>query len=172
MSLHDIIKINQLVRGRIDIDGFEEWYRQLSTHQQLALINCLYMFAYQAGADEHTWAEALSLAEPGSDLVIAQNIKSFHVAELGLHLSGDFDSWLKNLSEDYRYTTFVILVYLFGVAEGSVFRNETINSCNHWWHRNLLDSRVVEAILGDPEYYRTSIKDDAVITRPCNPTAA
>ena len=163
MSLHEIIKINQLVRGRIDIDGFKEWYRQLSTHEQLDLINYLHEFAYQAGANDHTWADVLSLAELGRDVVIAQNIKSFHVAELGLHLTGDFHSWLENLSEDDRYTTFVILVYLFGLAEGSVFRNETINSCNHWWHRNLLDSRVVEAILGDPEYYRTSMKDDAVI---------
>jgi hypothetical protein len=172
MPLQDVIKINQLVRGRIDIEGFKQWYGQLATQERLGLMNCLHEFAYQAGVNDYIWADALSLAGFGNDGVIAQDIRSFHVAELGLHFSGDFYSWLENLSEDDKYTTFVILVYLFGVAEGSVFRNETITSCNHWWHRNLLDARVVEAILMDPEYYRTSMRDDAMIVRPCNPTAA
>ena len=172
MSLQNVIRVNQLVRGRIDIEGFKDWYSQLSTQEQHDLINCLHEFAYQAGANEQTWAKALTLAGLGNDVVLAQNIQSFHVLEIGLHLTGDFRRWTEDLSDDDRYASFIILVYLFGVAEGSVFRNETMDSCNHWWHRDLLDSRVVEAILRDPEYYRTSMKDDAMITRPCNPTAA
>jgi hypothetical protein len=58
---------------------------------------------------------------------------------------------------------FTFAVYLFGLAEGRVFAREAKESCNHWWHRDLLDPRVVAAILNDPHYYRTSLKDDEPI---------
>ena len=165
MSLPDVIRINQLIRGRINIEGFKQWYAQLSPDEQRVLITRLHEFTYQAGVNEHTWAEALSSAGLSGDIPIVVDIKSFHLTEIGLHFSGDFHQWLEDRPDDDRYLTFVILVYLFGVAEGSVFRNETVDSCNHWWHRNLMDSRVVDAILSDPEYYRTSMKDDQRITR-------
>jgi hypothetical protein len=38
-------------------------------------------------------------------------------------------------------------------------------SCNHWWHRDLLDDRVVEARLADPTFYNTSMKDDGGIKK-------
>jgi hypothetical protein len=31
-----------------------------------------------------------------------------------------------------------------------VFHNETVASGNHWWHRDLLDPRVVDNIITDP----------------------
>jgi hypothetical protein len=162
MSLQDVIKINQLVRGRIDLESFNEWYAQLPPHEQRDLISFLHEFAYQAGVNDKTWAEALSFAGLGSDTDVVRDIKSFHLP--GLQLTTDFRRWLAERSDDDRYTTFVILVYLFGVAEGTVFRNETLDSCNHWWHRDLLNPLIVEAILSDPQYYWTSMKDDERIT--------
>jgi len=58
-----------------------------------------------------------------------------------------------------------LLVYLFGYAEERIYSRETEEWCNHWWHRDLLDERVVNDLLADPEYYRTSMKDDQRIKR-------
>ena len=95
---------------------------------------------------------------------LVDNIKSFHLTEIGLHDWTGFNSWLRGLSVQDKNATFLVAVFLFGVAEGTVFRNETVASCNHWWHRDPLDARVVDAIRNDPEYYRTSMKHDASIT--------
>jgi hypothetical protein len=56
-------------------------------------------------------------------------------------------------------------VYLFGTAEGRVYQGATREGCNHWWHRDLLDERVVQALLNDPQYWRTSMKDDDQIKK-------
>lgn len=70
------------------------------------------------------------------------------------------DQHWTQLAEHERFTVFTMAAHLFSVAEGRVFRAETKAGCNHWWHRDLLDDRVAQAILNDPEYYNTSMKDD------------
>jgi len=52
-------------------------------------------------------------------------------------------------------------IYL--ASRQKVFHNETVASGNHWWHRHLLDPRVVGNITTDPEDYRSSMKQDASI---------
>lgn len=44
-----------------------------------------------------------------------------------------------------------------------MYRGESPEYCNHWWHRDLLDERVVQDLLNDPRYYVTAMKDDARI---------
>jgi len=163
VSPEETIKINQLIRTRIDIEGFNTWYRDLSPNRQDPLISTLFEFAYQAGVDAATWKESAIIGGFTDHVALVESVKSFHLTEIGLHDWTGFNSWLGSLSAQEKNTTFLIAVVLFGVAEGNVFRNETIASCNHWWHRDLLDARVVDAILNDPEYYRTSMKDDASI---------
>jgi hypothetical protein len=41
-----------------------------------------------------------------------------------------------------------------------VYRGESKECCNHWWHRDLLDERVVRDLLSDPHFYLTAMKDD------------
>jgi Family of unknown function (DUF5958) len=163
MSLADTIRINQLIRGRIDFDTFDSWYTSLSPDERSSLISTLFFFAYQAGVDEATWQQAATIGEFGHHAELVRNVKSFHLTDIGLHDGAGFDLWLETLSPNDKNTTFRIGVFLFGVAEGNVFRNETAASCNHWWHRDLLDVRVLDAIRNDPEYYRTSMKHDAPI---------
>jgi hypothetical protein len=163
MSLEETIKINQLIRARIDIEGFNTWYRDISPKKQDSLITTLFHFAYQAGVHDDTWEQAAIIGGFADHAALVENVKSFHLPEIGLHDWSGFNSWLSSLSAQDKNTTFLIAAFLFGVAEGNAFRNETVASCNHWWHRDLLDARVVDAILNDPEYHRTSIKHDASI---------
>jgi uncharacterized protein DUF5958 len=171
VSVKDRIKIHQLIRERIDVDAFETWYADLSIGDQQSLIKTLFLFAYRAGVTDATWEQAGSLGGFAGRATLIDRIKSFHLTEIGLHDWIGFDSWLGGLSSHDKHATFLVSVYLFGVAEGNVFRNETVASCNHWWHRDLLDPRVVDDIITDPEYYRTSMKQDASIKNRFIPEA-
>jgi hypothetical protein len=162
LELADIIRVNQLVRNQIDFEGFQEWYDSLSVPEQTALITSLFNFAFQAGTEEEIYEEALNAASLDLENPLVVQAKSFHKPYRFLNLF-EMDPWLTQLDKVERFTVFKMCVYLFGTAERKVFQGETKESCNHWWHRDLLDERVVQALLDDPQYWRTSMKDDDLI---------
>ena len=49
-----------------------------------------------------------------------------------------------------------VAVFMFGLAEGRVFAAEMKASCNHWWHRDLLNPAVVQSLLNNPNPSGTS----------------
>jgi len=159
LELPDLIRINQLIRTHIDFDQFKQWYDVLAVPQQCALITKLCEFAYQAGFTPATYQEALAEAGLEASDPLIKKAASFHkpYAYLDLH---SLHYWAVELTDIERFTVFRKFVYLFGKAEGNVYKHETKEGCNHWWHRNLLDERVVHAILSNPRYYYTSMKDD------------
>jgi Family of unknown function (DUF5958) len=160
LELAEIIKVNQLVRDRIDFRGFEEWYEALSIPQQIALINTLFDFAYEAGVSENIWNESLPLTNFQNENELVVQLKLFHNDEIHTHSWSDYKRWIKELTDTERFNVFKIAIYLFGTAEGRVFKSESKTYCNHWWHRDLLNTRVVESILNDSSYYATSMRDD------------
>ncbi len=158
LELAEIIRVNQLVRGEIDLAGFMSWYEQLSPPEQHALTYSLVDFAYQAGVDDSVWSEVLSAAHLESHAQLCVQVKS---SLEGIFRDWSmFRGWLQQVSAPEMFLVFTLAVYLFGVAEGKVYRNEKKEWCNHWWHRDLLDERVVKDILRDREFYMTSMKDD------------
>lgn len=164
MDLPDLIRMNQLVRGRIDYPAFEAWHLSLPREQQNELLHQIFTCALQAGTDESTVAEALTLSGlPADDMVvrdlIARDSKGFPRWDglCRIHASTDNIERLKALR---------FCVHHFGVAEGRVFRQETKEGCNHWWHRDLLDERVVQALLNNPKFYMTAMEDDDEIQNP------
>ena len=151
--------MNQLVRTHIDFDGFVAWYNALSLTEQIALMRELNENAGQACFPQAPpYEEAGAVAQLQADEPLIILAKSF-ASGLSLPLRMTVDTWLFTLSEEDRLTVFRFFVYLFGTAERKVRCDSS--SCNHWWHRDLLDARVVEDLLNDPQYYKTSIKDDA-----------
>ena len=159
LDLAEMIRINQLVRGKIDLAGFTAWYEQLSFTGQRALIASLIFFAEQArGLNDADWNEALATTNLERTNPLFENRAAF-LRKLVTEMD-DFDDWLAQLSNADRFAVFTFLVHLFGVAEGKIYRNEQKDWCNHWWHRDLLDERVVHDILNDPKFYMTSMKDD------------
>jgi len=163
IELADEIRLNRLIRGRLDFEAFTSWYRSLIPNQQACLVSTLREYAYEAGVDDGVYAEALQ----GAGLIAAD--PAVQQAQ-GILRQTNAGFWiyqhLPELAEGDRFTVFTISVHLFAVAEGRVFRAHTKDHCNHWWHRDLLDDRVVQAILNDPKFYMTSMKDDDRIKRP------
>lgn len=163
LELPEIIRVNQLIRQTIDVEGFNSWYEQLPVPEKCALIHTLFEFAYQAGVDQNIYAEALSAANLEIEHPLIEIFRTF----IGKNYPDwiRFHEWIKQLSEADRFIIFTFAVHLFGKAEGRSYRNEQKEWCNHWWHRDLSDERVVDSILNDPKFYMTSMKDDEKIKR-------
>jgi hypothetical protein len=159
-ELTDLIRVNQLIRGRIDFDGFWAWYGSLELARRRALAYLLCEFAYQAGVTDAIWDDALAASGlPASDPVVQQVLATSR-GELPLFRLYEF---LEAVPEKDLPAAFRLFVYLFGTAEGRVYRGESKEHCNHWWHRDLLDERVVRDLLSNPRFYMTARKDDARI---------
>jgi hypothetical protein len=162
-ALADLIRVNQLIRHRIDFEGFRDWYASLSPEQRRALAYLLCEFAYQAGVSDAIWDEALVASGlPAADSVV-QQVWCVRQAEYPLVRLYEF---LQALPDVALPTVFRLFVYLFGTAEGRVYREESKEDCNHWWHRDLLDERVVRDLLSDPRFYMTARQDDDRIKGP------
>jgi len=159
-DLADLIRVNQLVRGRIDFDGFQAWYAALPPEQRRALTYLLCEFAHQAGVDDATWDEALAASGLSASDPLVQRVLSARQAEYPVFPLYQF---VVAVPEDDLPNVFRLFVYLFGTAEGEVYRSESMEHCNHWWHRDLLDERVVRDLLSNPRYYMTARKNDARI---------
>lgn len=156
-ELADLIRVNQLVRGRIDFEEFHFWYASLPPEQRRALTNLLCEFAYQAGVDHAIWDQALTVSGQSADDPVVQQV--FAICKIQ-HPEYRLYELVMTVPENELPTVFRLFVYLYGTAEGKVFRSEPKESCNHWWHRDLLDERVVRDLLENPKFYMTSRKDD------------
>ena len=157
LGLAETIKINQLVRNKIRVDAFCEWYNYLDDAKQLTLIWTLWEFACQAHVYDDIWIEALKLTGLSEHLSVSELYKI--IMRDGPDWRRLYEFLISTKNED-RYTIFMFSIYIFGLAEGRVYKVCTVQSCNHWWHRDLLKKSVVESILNDPEFYMTSKKDD------------
>jgi hypothetical protein len=162
MTLADVIRVNQLVRGRIDYHGFRSWYEILSADAQRELSLTLSEFAHQAGVNGSRFEEAVGAADLPTDHPLVRQVRDF-CTPLWERRGGslyELSQWVEELSDTDRAVIFRLFVFLFGVAEGRVYRGETRECCNHWWHRDLLDERVVRDLLDDPCWYCTAMRDD------------
>lgn len=167
MGLPELIRINQLARGGVDFAGFQAWHDSLSLEEQTALILHLNMLAWQAGCDAELIRRAITAAQLNEDDPLIQAGSLFIAGFSREH--GQLDAWLLGLQAEERAAVFRMYVFMFGFAEERVYSQETEENCNHWWHRDLLDERVVEALLRDPRYWATSMRDDARIKENPNP---
>jgi hypothetical protein len=158
VELPDLIRLNQLVRGRIDLPGFEEWHDALRPAQRVVLGDVLFTFAHQAGVLDADYGEALAVAGVPAGHPVARRLDE---ARRERHFPSLFvPRLLTTLDEADVRVAVRLFAALFGIAEGRVYRRETPGCCNHWWHRDLLDDRVVQDLLADPNYFRTSMRDD------------
>ena len=152
MDLADIIRMNQLVRHRTNVPGFEAWFSSLDSDGQRTLLLHLYQFANQAGADSSTYESAIRLAGLRPDSHVVKSIQRE-------------EPWLisETIADLHGFSPqecLFLLVHLFGVAEQRVYAKESVLWCNHWWHRDLTDQWVVDDILSDPKFVYTSMKTD------------
>ncbi len=163
MELADSIRMNQLVRKEINVSGFVDWYETLSTEGQVALLNELFLCAQQAGGKETTFHAAVEAAGLSNETAVVCSAASFR-GDYSNKLNTTLLEWLMQCESKERRVVLPVFVYYFGLAESAVYHRETEDGCNHWWHRDPLDPRVVNDLLNDPEFYLTAMRNDNTIT--------
>jgi hypothetical protein len=154
MDREDLIRINRLVRGNFDVLGYRDWYDAVSKDEQIALMFALYTFSVQTGL--HIQLLDKAVKNSGTSLKLAELIQDL-VAGGTL---GKLRIWLGSASDDDRRDALPLFVQLFGESEAAVMALETEETCNHWWHRDLLDPKVIADLMSNPNWSATSRKDD------------
>jgi len=142
LELSELIRMNQLVRNGIDLEAFNSWYKSLNDEQRIALIHQLIDFATQAGVREDDIREGIAKVHAEESALVELLYEDARYLELMASL--------KTCSDKERLAIFNVAVFMFGLAEGRVFAAEAKASCNHWWHRDLLDPAVVQSLLNNP----------------------
>lgn len=164
MELEDLIRMNRLIRKGVDLAGFEDGYACLHSDEQVALRSELHLCAQQAGGREDVFDAAVKAAGITRGQPLVATLSGFRG---GTYRGGaipngprDATEWLMSLRGDERHLLLPVLVHYFGIAEGRLYASETPESCNHWWHRDLLDERVMDDLRNDTRYQQTAMRDD------------
>ena len=157
LNLPSLIRMNRSVRGTLQVDELERWWHDAPRPERDALTFSLFFCAKEAGIKGWMLDDALrSAGLSGEDDGVLQAV----AATRGAAEAAVFYSWIPGASDESQQRAFRFGYHVFGLAEGEVFRAETPETCNHWWHRDLLDPRVVADLLADPRYYLTSRATD------------
>lgn len=162
-ELPDLIRLNRLIRGGIDLDRYINWFEELDLLERKALLDTLIAYACETHLDRATYDEAIALAPRDDDWFSRLTTLMWpEEAESDPRFNGLFvvRAKIAEMSSTEQRRTLPWAVYIFGLSEGRVYANETPESCNHWWHRDLTDERVVKDLLSNPNYAITSMKDD------------
>ena len=95
LEIRDVMRLNLLVRDRINFEAFKRWYDTLHIPEQAALTNVLFHFACQASFDAVTCRQAIADAKLDSTDPTVIHAQEFHeVAETGgLDLQGFIAGW-------------------------------------------------------------------------------
>lgn len=164
----DLIRLNRLIRGGINLDGYIHWFEELDLLERIALIDTLIAYACETHLDRATYDEAIALAPRDDEWFSRLTALMWpEKTESDPRCKGliDVRAKIAEMSSTELRRTLPWAVYIFGVSEGRVYANETPESCNHWWHRDLTDERVVNDILSNPNFVYTSMKDDQKFKR-------
>lgn len=146
LDLEDQIKMNRLIQGSIEFDGFRQWYDTLSDNERVALTCSLFDYGreYFEPAD---WNRAVNLAGLSSDSPLVEKLLSLRHGDdwrAGYDTRGLFQ-WIKGLDANDRSSVFTLAVSVFGINEGGRFES-CKGHCDHWWHQDLKDPKVVEEL--------------------------
>jgi len=147
VEISDEIRVNQLVRGATDTEAFGKWYRSLSLPEQTALTVTLIEFAGQAEPDEFEWQKAIEITGLIKNPELIERLRAYVG---GTYFRGDNSfhvRWLHGASEPDRVAAFWLAAHLFGIAARRNLQRCGCAGRPHWWHADLTDERVVQAIL-------------------------
>ena len=158
LELHELIRLNQLVRRETDLVALGDWIAELSVLEQCAVARTAFELAFQAGNPFDFRDEALAAVGMTATDDSVRRIDA--AVSRGMFDGYAFHAAFTNLTPAEVGAIIRYCVSLFGFAERRAFEAEDESSCNHWWHRDLTDPAVVDAILADPEYFYTSRRDD------------
>jgi len=157
LSLEESIRMNRMIQGGVDINGFKNWYKGLSRDEQAFLARYLLNIFiceqhYSTCRDVVKKALAATGRTLGDPLVqrLMKSVGGFDLekgflAEI-VRIHENLEEWMNSLEENDRLSVFELCAFLFGFHEGERF-DACAGKCSHWWHQDLKNPDVVKKML-------------------------
>ena len=137
----DLLFINQAAQGIVDGDAVAQSFAALSTERQCSLLRATGLAALAAG----TKPDDVSLAASAAG--VKEGIPAFVLMGKGVPRL-QMEKVLA-LPETEWSRTFRFLIALLGIAD-TRRRARCVGGCSHWWHQDLSDPNVVDALAQEP----------------------
>jgi len=139
MTIDEEILVNQLAQGIVEMPTGESWFAGLSESVQRSVLRELNVFI--ANASPH--------AEDAARAVAASGLKSTFtpcvLLTTGLNIRQQL-ARISNLPGTELGKAFRLLIALLAVADTRRRTASPLDATNHWWHRDLRDASVLDAI--------------------------
>ncbi|MDD4402598.1 MAG: DUF5958 family protein [Desulfitobacteriaceae bacterium] len=141
LTIEELILINQYAQGVVSRDKIKDWYLALQEIEKQSVVKSIWVLATQAQVKEDdipVAAEAAGLKQTHTPVVMISK------GDMSLNNRG---YKLSALSGTVLNQAFWFVLECFALAERRRREKEGPDECNHWWHKDLSDDRVVKEIL-------------------------
>ena len=141
LNIYNLIFLNKYAQHVVDKSEILNWFESLDMTERSLAVKEVWILATQAHISEDdidAIAEKAGLKSTHTPVVMLKK------ATLPLKQRG-FE--LANLKGTLLKQAFCLVVEWFAFAEERRKDNEIEETCNHWWHRDLSDARIVDEII-------------------------
>jgi hypothetical protein len=138
MNIDEQILLNKLAQGLADLKEGEGWFTSLGERERRDVLRDLNFMILNASPQSADVTEAIvnsALKPTFTPCVLLSK------GEIRQQLAK-----IANLPEGELQKSFRLLIALLGVSDARRRRERPLDTVNHWWHRDLSDPNVIEAI--------------------------
>lgn len=143
LTIHDLILINQYSQELVKKQTLGAWFDSFSEQDKKDIIKLIWQLALQAQLTENDIHDVVIESKIKKTLNPVKMLlgKKYPFSQRGYNLM-DLDGIVLNQA-------FYLLLECLKYADKRRKRNEEPLRCNHWWHRDLSNSDVVNQIISD-----------------------
>jgi len=139
MTIDEEILVNQLAQGIVEMQAGENWFAGLTESTQRSVLQELNVFI--ANASPHSEDAAKAVAISGLKPTFTPCV----LLTTGLSIRHQVAK-ISNLPGAELGKSFSLLIALLAVADTRRRTTKPLDTTNHWWHRDLRDAYVLNAI--------------------------
>jgi hypothetical protein len=139
MRIDDEIFLNQLAQGIVEIEKGLSWFRGLEAQARRDALHTISYFITNATPQNDDASRAIDRSG------LKRTFTPCVLLGAGEDISQQLSKIL-NLPDAELDKAFRLTIALLGVADDRRRKTKPLDLTNHWWHRDLRDQRVIEAI--------------------------
>lgn len=141
LTLPKLILLNQYVQQVVTRQEIDKWFLSLEENEKQSSVKEVWILATQAQVAEGDVLQAAKEAElkPTHTPVVMLLANKLPLYRRGYELA--------NMKGSVLNQAFLLTLECFVLAERRRKEKEDMKNCNHWWHKDLSDERVIKEIL-------------------------
>lgn len=141
LTIQELLLLNQYVQGVVSKSEVTKWFLALKETEKQSVVKNIWALAIQAQVIESDIQDAIGAAglKPTQTPVVMISKGNISLHNRGYKLSMLKDTVLNQ--------AFFLILECFAIAERRRKEKEDPLNCNHWWHKDLSDERIIKEIL-------------------------